>query len=92
MLTSTKTLKNKNNYTLGLILGYLQFLYKYNHIIEMCNIKYFICDPVSVTKKLRPSQAKIKYQCAHNNVIYNVILKTYSKFWFCLLFSRIINN
>ena len=32
----------------------------------MCKIKYFICDPVSVTKKLRPLQAKIKYQCAHN--------------------------
>ena len=30
----------------------------------MFNIKYFICDPVSVTKKkFRPSQAKIKYQC-----------------------------
>ena len=40
------------------------------HIIEMCKIKYFICDPVSVTKKLRPFQAKIKYQCAHNSVSY----------------------
>ena len=39
------------------------------HIIEMCKIKYFICDPVSVTKKLRPLQAKIKYQSGHNNVI-----------------------
>ena len=36
----------------------------------MCKIKYFICDPVSVTKKLRPLQAKIKYQSAHNNFIY----------------------
>ena len=40
------------------------------HIIEMCKIRYFICDPVSVTKKFRPLQAKIKYQCAHNNVSY----------------------
>ena len=32
------------------------------HIIGLCNIKYFICDPVSVTKKLRPLEAKIKYQ------------------------------
>ena len=36
----------------------------------MCKIKFFICDPVSVTKKLRPLQAKIKYQCAHNNGSY----------------------
>ena len=36
----------------------------------MRKIKYFICDPVSVTKKLRPLQAKIKYQCARNNVSY----------------------
>ena len=35
----------------------------------MCKIKHFICDPVSVTK-LRPLQAKIKYQSAHNNVSY----------------------
>ena len=46
---------------------YVRFNY---YIINMCNIKYFICDPVSVTKKLRPSQAKIKYQCALNNVSY----------------------
>ena len=33
----------------------------------MCKTKYFICDPVSVIKKLRPLQAKIKNQSAHNN-------------------------
>ena len=27
------------------------FLEKLYHIIEMCKVKYFICDPVSVTKK-----------------------------------------
>ena len=41
------------------------------YIIEMCKIKYFTCDPVSVTKKLRPLQAKIKYQSAHDNVSYS---------------------
>ena len=40
-------------------------------IIEICKIKYFICDPVSVTKKLRPLQAKIKYQ----SICYINILK-----------------
>ena len=39
------------------------------YIIEMCKIKYFICDPVSVTKKLRPFQAKIKYQLALYNLV-----------------------
>ena len=33
-----------------------------SYIIEMCKIKYFICDPVSVTKKLRPFQENIKYK------------------------------
>ena len=28
------------------------------YILELCNIKYFICDLVSVTKKLRPNHAK----------------------------------
>ena len=42
----------------------------------MCKTKYFICDPVSVTKKLRPLQTKIKYQSAHNNISY---LKCYFK-------------
>ena len=37
-------------------------LSKFYYIIEMCKIKYFICDPISVAKKLRPLQAKIKYQ------------------------------
>ena len=50
--------------------NYLSLIYVVLSIIDMCNIKYFICDPVSVTKKLRPSQAKIKYQCALNNVSY----------------------
>ena len=30
----------------------------------MCKVKNFIFDPVLVTKKLRPLQAKIKYQSA----------------------------
>ena len=33
----------------------------------MCKIKYFICFG---DKKLRPLQAKIKYQSAHKNVSY----------------------
>ena len=38
-------------------------IYKYKgYIIETCKIKYFICDPVSVTKKLRPLQAKVNYK------------------------------
>ena len=36
----------------------------------MCKTKYFICDPVLVTKKMGPLQAKIKYQSAHNNNSY----------------------
>ena len=36
----------------------------------MYKIEYFICDPVLVTKKFQPFQAKIKYQSAHNNVSY----------------------
>ena len=37
------------------------------YIIGLCNIKYFICDPVSVTKKIATfsSKNKTKYQCAH---------------------------
>ena len=41
----------------------------------MCNIKYFICDPVSVTKKLRPLQAKIKYQCELKKIKYLFLLE-----------------
>ena len=40
----------------------------------MCKIKYFIRDPVSVTKKLRPLQAKTKY-CYKYKLF--VIKKTY---------------
>ena len=36
----------------------------------MSKTEYFICDPVSVTKKLRPLKEKIKYQSAHNNNSY----------------------
>ena len=32
----------------------------------MCKIKYFICNPVSVTKKLRHLQAKIKMKYPNN--------------------------
>ena len=32
----------------------------------MYKVKYFIYDSVTMTKNLRPLQAKIKYQCAHN--------------------------
>ena len=30
------------------------------HIIDMCNIKYFICDPVSVTKRIATFSSKNK--------------------------------
>ena len=52
------------------VLFKIQKFFKLDHyyITDTCKIKYFICDPVSVTKKLRPLQAKIKYQSAHNNV------------------------
>ena len=30
------------------------------HIIDMCNNKYFICDPVSVTKKIATFSSKNK--------------------------------
>ena len=39
--------------------------------------KIFFLRPGFGDKKLRPFQAKIKYQCAHNSY-YNVISKTYS--------------
>ena len=39
-------------------------------LIRGFKIKYFIYEPVSVTKKLRPLQSKVKYQCGHNNVSY----------------------
>ena len=38
----------------------------------MCKVKNFIFDPVLVTKKLRPLQAKIKYQSAqYKSLLYN---------------------
>ena len=45
---------------------FVLFFNKFSYIIEICKIKHFICDPVLVTKKLRPLQAKIKYQ--NNNI------------------------
>ena len=58
------------------------------HIIEMCKIKYFICGLVSMTKKLRPLQAKIKYQCAHNKSI--IVTETGSQIKYLILDISII--